>query len=313
MARKPRLHIPGGLYHVTLKGNGGDDIFFDKEDRYHFYLLLQEGVARFGHRIHGFCLMNNHIHLAIQVADEPLSKIMQNISFRYTRWINKKQQRIGHLFQGRYNAIIVESESYLLELVRYIHLNPVRAKLVRKPARYQWSSHNAYLGNEVLPWLTVDWLLSQLAKREKTARKRYEQFVNDGINEGYREEFHKGSRDNRVLGDDSFIERVTGEKKEKSKPEITLSELSKRFCLLNELEEKELVGPSRLRRVTELRSIFAWVANSLEIASLEALGEFLHRDATTLSRAVSRVKENRRNDERARGKLDKLKSTLTRA
>lgn len=88
MARKPRIHVPGGLYHVMLRGNGGMEIFYDDADRYHFYQLLQEGVVRYGHRIHGFCLMNNHVHLAIQVADEPLSKIMQNLSFRYTRWIN---------------------------------------------------------------------------------------------------------------------------------------------------------------------------------------------------------------------------------
>jgi len=127
MARKPRLHVPGGLYHVILRGNGGQDIFFDDEDRYHLYLLLQHGVERYGHRIHGFCCMTNHIHLAIQVADEPLSGIMQNLSFRYTRWINKKQARTGHLFQGRYKSILVDADSYVLELVRYLHLNPVRA------------------------------------------------------------------------------------------------------------------------------------------------------------------------------------------
>ncbi len=227
MARKQRIRIPGGLYHVMLRGNGGDNIFFDDEDRLHFYLLLQEGVARFGHRIHGFCLMNNHVHLAIQVADESLSKIMQNISFRYARWINKKQQRVGHLFQGR-----------------------------------------------------------------------YAQFVDDGIKEGHREEFHKGISDSRVLGDDLFIEQVIAKKKAKSKLEMTLPELSKHFCLLNHLDEKELLGPSRLRRMTALRSIFAWMANSLEIATLEELAIFLNRDSATLSRVVNRMKERRRTNEK---------------
>ncbi len=143
-------------------------------------------------------------------------------AFRYTRWI-KKQQRVDHLFQGRYKAVLVQSDSYLLELVRYIHLNLVRAKLVRKPTRYPWSSHNAYLGNEILPWLTVDGLFSQLAIRKNITRNRYAKFVDDGIKEGHREEFHKGISDNRVLGDDSFIEQVMGEKKEELKLEMALS------------------------------------------------------------------------------------------
>ncbi len=136
MARKPRLHIPGGLSHVMLRGNGGQDIFFSDNDRFYFQSLVEEGVKRFEHRIHAYCWMRNHVHLAIQVGEIPLSKIIQNLSFRYTRYINKKKSQIGHLFQGRYKAILIDADSYLLELVRYIHLNPVRAKLVTNPADY---------------------------------------------------------------------------------------------------------------------------------------------------------------------------------
>ena len=99
-----------------LRGNGGQEIFFTEDDRYHLFLLLQEGTTRFGNRVHGFCCMGNQLHLALQVSDESLSKIMQNLAFRYTRWINKQQQRTGHLFQGRYKAILVDDQSYLLEL-----------------------------------------------------------------------------------------------------------------------------------------------------------------------------------------------------
>ena len=158
MARKSRVHYPGAVYHVMLRGNRGQPIFFSDEDRCRCYLLLQEGTVRFEYRVHGFCLMDNHLHLAIQVGDIPLSKIMQNLSFRYTRWVNKHQQRLGHLFQGRYHAILVDQDSYLLELVRYIHLNPVRAKWVDRPEDYPWSSHQAYLNAEAIPWLTTDWV-----------------------------------------------------------------------------------------------------------------------------------------------------------
>ena len=98
MARKPRVHYPTALYHVTLRGNGGQEIFFSQEDRFRFYLLLQEGIERYGHSIHAFCLMTNHVHLAIQVGDITLARIIQNISFRYTRWVNWRQSRTGHLF-----------------------------------------------------------------------------------------------------------------------------------------------------------------------------------------------------------------------
>ena len=120
MARKPRLFYPGAVYHVLLRGNAGQDIFYGKEDRKYFYRLLREGHEKFGHRIHAFCLMANHVHLAMQVADTPLSRIMQSLSQRYTGWINRQLGRKGHLFQGRYNALLIDADTYLLEPVRYI-------------------------------------------------------------------------------------------------------------------------------------------------------------------------------------------------
>ena len=116
MARKPRLHVPGGLYHVIWRGNEQRDIFFDDEDRQRFYALLSEGVERFGYRVHGFCLMTNHVHLALQAGQDPLSGPLQNLAFRYTQAVNRKRARVGHLFQGRYQALLVDHDAYLLEL-----------------------------------------------------------------------------------------------------------------------------------------------------------------------------------------------------
>ena len=117
MARKPRIHFTGAFYHVMLRGNSGQDIFFSSEDRVRFCFLVQEGVGMYGHRIHAFCLMDNHIHLLIQVGEIPLAKIIHNLSFRYTRYINVSQKRTGHLFQGRYKAILINADNYLLQLV----------------------------------------------------------------------------------------------------------------------------------------------------------------------------------------------------
>lgn len=289
MARKPRIHENGGVYHVMLRGNGGQDIFFDDDDRRHFYLLLQQGIARYGHRIHGFCLMSNHVHLAIQVGEEPLAKIMQNLSFRYTRWINQKQNRIGHLFQGRYKAIMVDRDAYLLELVRYIHLNPVRAKLVRQPQNYPWSGHRAYLRQEALAWLTTDWVLGQFSSRIAASRKRYETFLQEGRSEGRRDEFHcGGDNDQRVLGDDGFAERVLNISCAPAK-HITLEKLIKFVCHEYRLAESDLAAAGRERLTSEARCIIGWLAQMSGRITLTEVGERFGRDVTTLSRGVQKL------------------------
>lgn len=293
MARKPRLHVPGGLYHVILRGNGRQDIFFDPEDRYHLYLLLQEGVTRYAHRIHGFCLMNNHVHLAIQVGEVPLSKIMQNLAFRYTRWVNRRQQRAGHLFQGRYQAILVDAESYLLELVRYIHLNPVRAKMVKKPEDYPWSSHRAYLGAETPPWLHTQWVLAQFGERLGTARRRYARFVAEGIGGKHREKFYGGGDDSRILAEDKFIEKVLGTRAVAPK-KVSLDRIVKVVSRGYAIKEAQLRAPGRGRQASQARSLIAWLAMQTGAATLEQVAARFGRDATTLSRLAGRLETRRR-------------------
>jgi putative transposase len=302
MARKPRLHVPGGLYHVMLRGNGGQDIFSDDEDRYYLYLLIQQGVERYGHRVHGFCCMTNHIHLAIQVAENPLSGIMQNLSFRYTRWMNNKQIRMGHLFQGRYQAILVDANTYLLELVRYLHLNPVRAGLVEDPQDYAWSGHRAYLGKETLPWLETDRVLSQFAKRLKTCRQRYEAFVLAGKKEGHRQEFHRGGKDGRVLADDRFLERVLG-KRIHPTPEVSLNEIMTYVSAEYGVNEEDLRGPSRNRVVCEARAVIGWLSRRLESSSITNVASYFQRDSSTFSRHIGKIDAKAKNSDKLRDKL----------
>ena len=164
MPRKPRVHFPGAIYHSILRGNNRRNIFFSDEDRQKFYSLLEEGVSRFAYRIHAFCLMTNHIHLAIEISDIPISKIMQNLAFRYAQWINKKFNQVGHLFQGRYKAILVQNQSQLVDLCRYIHLNPIKAKMVENLDDYPWSSHLTYLGKEQLSWVITTEVLSLISQ-----------------------------------------------------------------------------------------------------------------------------------------------------
>ena len=307
MARKARIHIPGGLYHVMLRGNGGQDIFFCPEDRYRLFILIQEGIERFGHRVHAFCLMGNHIHLAIQVSDIPLSRIMQNLSFRYTRWINSSYKRMGHLFQGRYKALLVDKDSYLLELVRYIHLNPVRAGLVDDPAEYEWSGHRSYLGKEHIPWLTCDAVLAQFGNTVKEGRKQYARFVMDALDEKHRPEFHQGGDDSRVLGEDHFLQQVMAQTDEVA-VKISLDDLLAFVAREFEIDLRDLCSVSRKRNLTEARGVAAWLVAETGQHTLAELARCMHRDPSALSLQAKKVRERAMKETQFQQKLDKLKS-----
>lgn len=297
MARKPRVHFPGALYHVMLRGNAGQEIFFEDADRYRFYLLLQEGVERYGHRIHAFCLMSNHIHLAIQVGAVPLSRIMQNIGFRYTRWVNWRLNSSGHLFQGRFKAVLVDADSYLVELTRYIHLNPVRAGMVHAPEEYLWNGHRAYLSVETIPWLTTDWVLAQFGNNVARARLEYRKFVELGKDDGYREEFHGGRLDDsRILGDDSFADRVLMHAAEKPKHKILIEEIIACVCRAYAIEEKDLSTPGRYRSYSEARGMAAWLILETGCGTITELGKLTGRDVTTLSTVAKSLQARARTD-----------------
>jgi putative transposase len=312
MARKPRVHYPGALYHVTLRGNAGQTIFFDDRDRARFYLLLQEGTERFRHRIHAFCLMSNHVHLAIQVADLPLSRIIQNLSFRYTKWVNWRQSRSGHLFQGRYKAVLVDADPYLLELARYIHLNPVRAGLVKEPEEHPWSGHRCYLGLEVIPWLTTDWVLSQFSEKESSARRAYGRFIQDGKKEGYRKEYHVGSgTDSRILGDDQFIGRVLEKGERRSRHRVSLDRIIREVCKSFSLEERELLTSGRDHRLSRVRGMAAWLVMECGIGTLGDLSRRMGRDITTLSSAAKRLQIRSKTDLGLAEKVRKLLDTFS--
>ncbi len=293
MARKPRIHLPGGFYHVMLRGNGGQDIFFNAEDRNHFYLLMQQGISRYGHRIHGFCCMTNHVHLLIQVADEPLSKIMQNLSFRYTRWINKHQKRMGHLFQGRFKAILIDADEHLLELIRYIHLNPVRAGLVKQVDDYAWSSHHAYRGKETLPWLTTDWVYGNFSRQRAACIRQYSKFIAEGVGEQHRKEFHSGNLGGQLLGGDEFAESVFKQLDAKPVKPPTVKKIVNAVCTICDVKEKELSKPGRQRKLSEARGLIAWFVVDKKSATLTSVARKIERDLSALSVAVKKIEEGK--------------------
>jgi REP element-mobilizing transposase RayT len=252
--------------------------------------LLSEGVIRFGYRVHAFCLMTNHVHLALQAGEAPLSVGMQNLSFRYTRHINKTRNRVGHVFQGRYKAVLVDQDSYGLALVRYIHLNPVRANMVREPGAYRWSSHRAYLGRERLSWLSTEWVLAQFATRLPTARSRFAAFVAAGKEEGHSALYYGGETDNRVVGEDDFVKLVIRRPRRSGKPP-TLRALIDFVCRLQGLDSKDLGAPGRARQAAQARTLIAWLAVRTHAATLEEIARRFNRSASTLSHLVTRLEK----------------------
>ena len=183
MARPLRIEFPGAIYHVTTRGNARKAVFRDDADRKLFLGALGEVVARFGWICHAYCLMDQHYHLLIETPRGNLSTGMRQLNGVYTQRFNRRHGHGGHIFQGRFKAIVVERRSYLLELARYIVLSPVRAKMVKNPGRYRWSSYAATVGAVASPvWLRTDWILGRFAKTRPVAQRRYAEFVAQGTN-----------------------------------------------------------------------------------------------------------------------------------
>ncbi len=181
MARPLRIEYPGAVYHVTSRGNARQDIVADDRDRTQFVALLAHVIDRYGWLCHAYCLMDDHYHLLIETPQATLSLGMRQLNGRYTQTFNRRHRRVGHLFQGRFTAILVEKEVHLLELCRYVVLNPVRAKIVGHPRFWAWSSYRATAGETPAPgWLTTAWILGQFGARVGPAQARYRTFVAEG-------------------------------------------------------------------------------------------------------------------------------------
>lgn len=311
MARKPRIHAPGATYHVILRGNARQDIFRDDNDRYRFYEILQKACERYQCRVHAFCLMTNHVHLEIQVGDFPLSRIMQNVSQRYTQWSNWLHKKSGHVFQGRYKAVMVDANEYLLELAAYIHLNPVRAHMTDQPEGYPWSSHRAYLGKENLSWLETNYILSQFSPNEKKARAKFAAFVGERIGDGRRDEFHGvKTTDSRIFGDDRFVDDVltAAEALPERKPGVheVVAVVKKMYGI----SDDQLKSQGRERASCEARALAAWATLEVSSGKLVELANLLRRNSSTLTCAIRRIEKLRERNPLVAEKMECLRQKL---
>jgi putative transposase len=213
MARPLRIEYEGAFYHVTSRGNERRKIYYAKSDYEKFKNYLRDAQEKFGFFLHSYVFMTNHYHLLIETPEGNLNKLMHYMNGSYTNYLNRRRKRSGHLFQGRYKAILIERDSYLLELSRYIHLNPVRAGIVEKPEFYEHSSYKSFISRKKEEIVYHDLILGMISKGRRNAEKRYEAFVVKGIGENLQDplkDVYGGS----ILGRKGFIKEALARLKE---------------------------------------------------------------------------------------------------
>lgn len=208
MARPLRITYPGAFYHITSRGNERKEIFKSLADREKFLFYLESATRRYDAMIHVYCLMSNHYHLLLETPSGNLSQILRHINGAYTTYFNTKRQRSGHLLQGRFKAILVDMDEYSKELSRYIHLNPLRAKMIEKLEQYRWSSYLDYIGTRKPPaWLERNFILGYFGKKPSIAQRNYREFVEAKLDQKYKNPLREvvGST---ILGSVDFVKEI---------------------------------------------------------------------------------------------------------
>lgn len=282
MTRPLRIEYPGAVYHVTPRGDARRPIFRTEEDRVLFLEVLASIVSRFHWLCHAYCLMDNHYHLVLETPEGNLSRGMRHLNGVYTQRFNRRYRKPGHVFQGRYKAIVVERESYLLELCRYVVLNPVRAKAAATPEAWRWSSYRATAGYADAPdYLETDWILSHFGKTRKTAQRHYREFVRAGEKNGRPWDHLRGQV---YLGDDPFV--------------MAMKNLVRKSETLEEIPRiQRYAGRPELRELFQSRGRYerdgAIVAAHVQYGyTLSEIGRQLGIHYTTVSKIIKRGEGN---------------------
>jgi len=277
MPRPLRIHVPGGFYHVTLRGNHRQQIFFRPAHRRILECIVREAIARFDARVHAYCWMTNHIHLLIQVGDAELGRIMLRIASRYARIVQAALDTTGHLFERRYHAVLVDEDAYLITLLRYIHQNPLKAGIVTSLHNYRWSSHAAYAGTRRQSWVTTEFALRMLHPDYATAVRAYLQIVEEPV---ANTDMQPHPDDSRVLGDDRFL--LTFRQSYTPRSMSSLDELVTETCARFAIDAQRLQSTSKDRGVASARAWLAHQAVNLRIATICEVARRLNRHEASI-------------------------------
>jgi putative transposase len=290
MSRRSRLHVPGGVYYVVQRSNANQPIFTDAADYAIFERLLATMLARCRARVHAFCWEVDAIHLALQVTDMPVGRLMQRLSSQYARRVHRRQGNGGHLFQQRYHSLLIDPDAYLLKLVRYLHLIPVHSGTVRDPNDYALSSQRAYLGMTQVPWLTTSVALRMLAQRPEQARYAYRRLMFEAPAPDEGAHFERGSDDDpRVLGDRQFMADIPRHMRV-YRSSYSLDQVIDTVSTTLAVERSEVLSRSRQRRLSLARALITWYATERGVATLAEVARRLERDPSTLFVGVERYR-----------------------
>lgn len=287
MARKPRIEFEGALYHVITRGNQRQKIFRNRYDYLKYLEVLAHYKEQYRFYLYAYILMSNHVHLLIETRETPLSKIFQGINQKYTMYFNWRYNTVGHLLQGRYKAFICDKDEYLLSLIKYIHLNPVRAKISKTPDEYLWSSHRSYVGREGESGLVnIDKVLMMFSDNKVKARDLYRAYMNNS--KGLRGEEVYDSKNQGIIGRDEFIEGVIkrwgrGSIKPKRRKDYSLAEIAGGVERVFGITIKQLVGESKSEPVLLGRKIMTMVAEAHGHKRKE-IAEFIGKDPAVVTR-----------------------------
>jgi len=297
MPRKPRIEYSGALYHVITCGNQKQRIFKDRADFQKYLLTLTVYKNRTGCRIFAYMLMNNHVHLLIESGDVPLSKVMQGVNQTYTMYFNRRYRTVGHLFQGRYKAIVCDKEACLPGLLKYIHQNPLRAKIAERLDQYPWSSHHAYTGrNNPHGLVDADQVLRMFSASKARSRTKYREFMLE--EETLNKTAVYATVDQRLQGDETFIEAVQ-QKSDQSMEKEKKGRLFSLAALARAVEQQlgtsldDLRSATKQARVMAGRRLVSVVSKACGYKGKE-IAEFLRKDPAAVTGYLRNAAEERK-------------------
>lgn len=308
MGRPLRIEYPGAYYHVTARGNERKDVFKSQKDREQFLQYLESAVTRYDAVIHAYCLMSNHYHLLLETPAGNLSKIMQHINGAYTNYYNAKRKRSGHLFQGRYKAIVVEADEYAQQLSRYIHLNPVRVGLSARPEEYRWSSYPEYIGMRKQPeWLETSAILGYFGAADQR-HGNYRKFVEDLLGSDYESPL-SGVVAATVLGSEQFVCAITerhldGKQHDRDLP--SARKLITKPTVQAILEAVSTISPS----ARAVKSAGLYLCHHYSGAGLKEIGEQFGIKESAVSQASRRFRQVLARDEELLKQIEKVREDL---
>lgn len=285
--RRFRIHIPNTIHHVMIRGNNRQCIFYNEKCFERFIEIMADSVKKFDHQFLCYCLMTNHAHLLIHIHDDRLSQVMQYINYRYARWLNRQYKKIGHLFQDRYRSIEVGDENYLLNLCRYIHLNPQAANMVKNLDEYRWSSHQYYMTEKTPNWLIIDFMLSVI---KHNTNQDYYSFIAKPVDHELWKPAMFFSDDGNIIFDEDVIHQMNLENN--LRDTVNKKFLSEKIvcdivCKHLNIDYKSLQCASRKRRLSQQRILLANFWMTYSNLGIVDIAKRFHRTHGTLLRQLA--------------------------